>query len=133
MKQLNPTSAAGRRYFIQAGMLAVAYVFVLFGAIAVVNEVHPTGIARYALLLAPVIPVGLLVPVIVRYFRDTDEFERRVMTESLAIAAAITALFSVTYGFLETAGLPHLSAWVTWAVVMISWAIARSVVASHYQ
>lgn len=133
MKQINPTAAATRRYYIQAGMLAAFYVFVLFGSLAIVNEVHPTGFARYALLLAPVVPVALLVPAIVRYFRDTDEFERRIMTESLAIAAAVTALFSVTYGFLEIAGLPHLSAWATWAVVMIAWAIARSIVARHYQ
>ena len=48
------------------------------------------------------------------------------------IAAAVTGLSSATYGFLELAGLPHLSAWVTWIVVMGSWAVARSVVARHY-
>lgn len=133
MKQLNPTSAASRRYLVQAGILAVVYVCVLFGSITFVDSVHPAGLVRYVVLLAPVVPVALLVPAIVRYFRDTDEFERRIMTESLAIAAAVTALLSVTYGFLESSGLPHPSAWVTWAVVMVSWAVARSVVARHYQ
>ncbi len=133
MKQLNPTQAAGRRYLLQFGLLMVAYVAVLFGSIAAVNATHPEGALRYALLLAPLVPVALLVPAIVGYFVDTDEFERRVMTESLAIAAAVTALIAVTYGFLEVAGLPRPSAWLTWVVLMGSWAVSRWVVARHYQ
>ncbi len=133
MKQLNPTQAAGRRYLLQFGLLMVAYVAVLFGAVATVNATHPVGLLRYAILIAPLVPVVLLVPTIVRYFVETDEFERRVMTESLAIAAAVTAVLSVTYGFLEVAGLPRPSAWLTWIVLMGAWGVARCVVARHYQ
>ena len=133
MKPANPTQAAGRRYMVQMGLLTAAYVAVLYAAIATVNAIHPTGLLRYALLLAPVVPVALIVPAIVRYFVATDDYERRVMTESLAIAAAVTALCAVTYGFLEIAGLPRPSAWLTWLVVMGSWAVARFVVARHYQ
>jgi len=118
---------------VQMGLLTAAYVAVLYAAIATVNAIHPTGLLRYALLLAPVVPVALIVPAIVRYFVATDDYERRVMTESLAIAAAVTALCAVTYGFLEIAGLPRPSAWLTWLVVMGSWAVARFVVARHYQ
>jgi hypothetical protein len=133
MKQLNPTQAAGRRYLAQLFVLMVVYVAVLFGAIAIVNAMHPTGALRYAILLVPLVPVVLLVPAILRYFVETDEFERRVMTESLAIAAAVTALLAVTYGFLEVAGLPRPSAWMTWIVLMGAWAVARFLVTRHYQ
>lgn len=133
MKQLNPTQAAGRRYLTQFFVFIAAYVAVLFAAIATVDALHPAGALRYAILLAPLVPVALLVPTILRYFVDTDEFERRVMTESLAIAAAVTALLAVTYGFLEVAGLPRPSAWLTWIVLMSAWAVARFLVGRHYQ
>jgi hypothetical protein len=103
---------------VQGAILLVLYVGVLSARISLANAFHPTGFVRYVLFLAPVVPVALLVPAIVRLLHDTDELERRVTTESLAIAAAVTALFAVTYGFLELAGLPHLSAWATWGVVM---------------
>jgi hypothetical protein len=133
MKPANPTQAAGRRYIVQMGILIGAYVAVLYGSIATVNALHPAGALRYLLYLAPVVPVALILPTIVRYFLATDDYERRVITESLAIAAAITALLAVTYGFLEAAGLPRPSAWITWFVLMGSWAVARFVVARHYQ
>lgn len=133
MKPANPTQAAGRRYLIQMGILTVAYIAVLYGSISAVNALHPAGLLRYLLYLVPLVPVALILPAIVRYFLATDDYERKVMTESLAIAAAVTAMCSVTYGFLETAGLPRPSAWLTWFVVMGSWAIARAVVARHYQ
>jgi hypothetical protein len=87
---------------------------------------------RYAVALLPLIPVATLVPIFIGYYRNTDEFERRMQAESLAIAGGVTAMLSVTYGFLEMAGLPHLSAWWTWAVLMVSWAIARPIVGRFY-
>lgn len=133
MKPVNPTQIAGRRYLIQMLVLSAAYVAVLYGSIATVNALHPTGLLRYLIYLAPAVPVVLILPAIVRYFLNTDDYERRLMTESLAIAAAVTALCAVTYGFLEIAGLPRPSAWLTWSVVMGSWLVARFVVGNHYQ
>src|ERR1700733_3749529 len=133
MNPETPTQTAGRRYIVQMGILIGAYVAVLYGSIATVNALHPAGALRYLLSLAPVVPVALILPTIVRYFLATDDYERRVITESLAIAAAITALLAVTYGFLEAAGLPRPAAGITWFVLMGSWSVARFVVARHYQ
>lgn len=133
MKQVNPTQTALRRYQVAGAILLAAYFVVLSSCVTLLKELHPVGGLRYLLCLAPVVPVALLVPAVVRYFRDTDEFERRLTTDSLAIAAAVTAILSVTYAFLELAGLPHLSAWITWTVLMFTWAIARCIVARRYQ
>jgi hypothetical protein len=128
----NPTTAACRRYQRQLFLMTVAYLVVLFAAVEILKHV-PVGPLRYVIALAPLVPVALLVPIVVRYFRETDEFERRLQTESLAIAAGVTAMLSVTYGFLEVGGLPHPSAWWTWCILMISWAIARPIVGRFYQ
>src|SRR5579862_1056036 len=121
MKTANPTQLAQRRYLAGFTIGMVAYVAVLFAAMSLVNHYQPQGLLRYLLLLVPLVPVAFVFAIAVRFYRDTDEFEQRIMTESLAIAAVVTAALSVTYGFLENTGLPRLSAWWTWAVVMGSW------------
>ena len=42
---------------------------------------------------------------------------RRFLLESVALAAAITAGLTFTYGFLETAGFPRLSMFSVWCVL----------------
>jgi len=131
--RLNPTVAATRRYTAGLAAAMAGYVVVLFVTVWTIRHYDPQGVLRYVLALAPLVPIALIVPIGVRYFRDTDEFERRMMTESLAIAAGVTALLSATYAFLENAGLPPLSAWWTWSVLMGSWAIARMTVCRRYR
>jgi hypothetical protein len=129
----NPTTRASRRYVVQLSIAMSLYVLLLVGSILAVQRLNVEGAWRYLLILLPLLPVAAIVPAVVRYVRDTDEFERQLTTESLAIAAGVTAVFSVTYGFLESAGLPHLSAWYTWLVVMGSWGVARVALRWRYR
>lgn len=130
--QTNPTVQACRRYIRQMAVMTLAYLIILYFAVTALKHV-PAGPLHYVLALLPLIPVVLLVPIFIGYYRNTDEFERRMQSESLAIAGGITAMLSVTYGFLEVAGWPHPSAWATWMVFMISWAIARPIVGRYYR
>jgi hypothetical protein len=130
---VNPTKRAARTYLIQFSVAMALYVIVLVAALAVIGHFGLTGSLRFTLLLLPLIPVFAMVPVVLRYYRDTDEFERRLTSESLAIAAAITAVYSVTCGFLEIAGVAKLSAFYTWIVVMGSWFFARLVLRLRYR
>jgi hypothetical protein len=132
MKTINPTKVAARSYRIQLAVTMGLYVAILIASIEALNRLNPQGALRYALILAPLVPVALLVPAVVNYFRNSDELERRIVTEAFAIGAAVTAMLSVTYGFLENAGLPHLSAWWTWTVVMGVSAIARIALNRRY-
>jgi O-antigen/teichoic acid export membrane protein len=102
-----------------------AYAVVLFSTIGAINHFNPTGALRTLLALAPIVPIGFLIPAMARYFRESDELERRIMTEAFALGAGTTAILALTYGFLENTGLPHLSAWWTWTVVMGASLLAR--------
>lgn len=133
MKDANPTLSASHRHLRGFSVAMAAYVIVILLTVTYVNRVEPQGAIRYLAILSPLVPIGFMAATLVRFFRDTDEFQRRVVTESLAIAAGVTAILAVTYGFLESTGLPHPSAWVTWIVVMGSWAVARVFVARRYR
>jgi amino acid transporter len=130
---VNPTSIAARRYKIQLTVTMAAYAVVLFASLSAIGRFNPHGLAYTLLALAPIVPVAFLIPAIARYFRDSDEMERRIVTESFAIGAGTTAILALTYGFLENAGLPHLSAWWTWTVVMGASFAARLFLNKRYQ
>ncbi len=131
MNAPNPTREATRRYTVEILVCMVAYLAILFPAIWALNS-GITGPLRIVIALAPVVPVIFVFVAVLRYFAKTDEFERRVLLESLGIAGVMTALLAVTYAFLENAGLPHLSAWWTWAAFMGSWLIGRLIVSRYY-
>lgn len=49
--------------------------------------------------------------VVYRHFQRIDEFLRRRMLESLAVAGAFTLVSTLAYGLFETAGFPKISIW----------------------
>lgn len=107
------------------------YLRELFGAIAiygllltlsiVFGKSMPHGPARTLVLASPVIGVALAVWAIVRQMRRVDEFVRLVTLQNIAIAAAVTASLTFSYGFLELAGFPRLSMFVVWPLMGASW------------
>lgn len=81
------------------------------------------GMARTLALASPMIGVLLVIWAIARHFRRVDEFIRQTTLESMAIAAAVTAGLSFTYGFLETAGYPRLSMFIVLPVMFGVWGV----------
>ena len=117
---------AKRRYFIELGIAMVLYVAVLSVSLKVGGPM-PESTLRTLLLLAPIVPIGLAIWVIARAFRRMDEFVRLQSLESIAIAAAVTAGWTLTYGFLENAGLPRLSMFWVWTVMGSVWGVVAIV------
>ena len=79
------------------------------------------GLAKTVVTLLPALPVFLTVWVIARQFRRADEFIRMRSLESIAVAAAVTAGLTFTYGFLENIGYPRLSMFWVWGIMGITW------------
>ncbi|MBV9270050.1 MAG: hypothetical protein JO165_03090 [Candidatus Eremiobacteraeota bacterium] len=132
MKSANPTDAARRRYFLEIAGSMAAYVVILVASIHVLNG-GLTNPWRTIVALTPVIPVVLVFVSLVRFMLSIDELQRQIQLESMAFAAGFTALAAVTYGFLETAGFPRPSAWLTYVVVMVAWGIAVPIVTRRYK
>lgn len=75
------------------------------------------GLARTLVLLSPMIGFCAALWVIARHFGRIDEYLRMRLLENVALAAAITAGLTFSYGFLETAGYPKLSMFTVWCVL----------------
>ena len=77
----------------------------------------PEGLLRTLVLLSPMIGFFAALWVIARHFGRIDEYQRMRMLENVALASAVTAGLTFTYGFLETAGYPKLSMFTVWIVL----------------
>jgi hypothetical protein len=109
-----------KRYRLELGAAMVVYAVVLVGSIHFGRPMQP-GAARTLLLMSPAIPLMFATWAIVRQFGRMDEFVRLRSLENFAIAAAVTACVSFTYGFLEGAGFPKLSMFWVWGLMGLTW------------
>ncbi|QOY92416.1 hypothetical protein IM543_12280 [Massilia sp. UMI-21] len=85
------------------------------------------GLGRTLVLLSPMIGFALALWAIARHFGRIDEYVRMRLLENVALAAAITAGLTFSYGFLETAGYPKLSMFVVWCVLCGATALVQLV------
>ncbi|WP_219268316.1 hypothetical protein [Pseudomonas sp. Xaverov 259] len=93
----------------------------------------PDGAAKIALALLPVIPMIAMAVSIIRRLNSMDELGRKIQLEALAVAFVCTALTTFSYGFLETAGLPRLSAFMVWPIMGGVWCVATIIGTRRYQ
>jgi hypothetical protein len=94
---------------------------------------HPAAPERVGVALVPVLPVTLALVAILRSFGRADELQRRNLLEALAFAFAGTALFVITYGFLESAGFAPLGAWPVWVVMGALWLVGSLIARWRYR
>ncbi|WP_313699703.1 hypothetical protein [Achromobacter sp.] len=117
---------AKRRYFKELGFSMALYAVLLAGALRLSLDMQP-GALRTVVLLTPMLAFLLALRAVVRAVRQSDEFIRKTTLEHLAIAAAVTAGVTFTYGFLEIAGFPKLSMFVVWPLMGGVWALTTIV------
>jgi hypothetical protein len=99
--------AVARRYRREMILASLAYVGVIFISVYVARHFTPPRWVSVGMALASAAPVFMMLRAYGRFFEGLDEFQRRVQSDALAIAAAIVGFAAMTYGFLESfAGFP---------------------------
>jgi hypothetical protein len=106
----------GKAYMRELVASIVLYTVLLMAAIRW-GRPMPEGLLRTLVLLSPMIGFFAALWVIARHFGRIDEYQRMRMLENVALASAVTAGLTFTYGFLETAGYPKLSMFTVWIVL----------------
>ncbi len=106
----------GKAYVRELVGSLILYTLLLMAAIRWGRPMEE-GLARTLVLISPMIGFGIALWAMARHFGRVDEFIRMRLLENVALAAAITAGLSFTYGFLETAGYPKLSMFTVWCVL----------------
>jgi uncharacterized membrane protein YoaT (DUF817 family) len=129
-KEMNPKM---RQYANElAGALAI-YAALLIASIYLTRTLHPGGLARYAIVLAPMLGIVGCVWAIIRQLRRLDELQRRVQLEGLAISFAVSAFGSLAWGFAESAGAPQLPTFLIWPIMAALWVVGGFIAHRRYR
>ena len=108
----------------------VALILLLGANALCIPAAQAAATRKMLLMIPPVIAILLMGIVILRHYRRIDEFLRREMVQSMAVAAAFTYAWTTCYGVCEIAGFPRISIWWVWGsmtVVMNLWLFGKGV------
>ncbi len=109
-----------RRYLIEIMAAHALFFLVLFLSMWAWPHMLP-GLVRTLVTCAPILPVLLMLAAVVRFYSVADEYQRHGMLENWALTAAVTFLWTFTYGLLERSGLPALNlVWICPAMGLTS-------------
>ena len=111
-----------RTYHKELGLSLVVYALLLVASIRYGRPMDD-GPLRTAVLLAPMLGFGLMIRAAARQLARVDEYIRQYTLENIALAAAITAALTFSYGFLETAGYPRLTMFSVWIALGSAWLV----------
>ncbi|HEX6251909.1 MAG TPA: hypothetical protein VFZ56_10795 [Gemmatimonadaceae bacterium] len=109
------------RVLLSAGTLLTAVVLVSWSL-----DTHQwADRPRLALVLVPVVVAMWTIYEYVRMVRTADEFQRRVMLESFAIAFPVALLLGMTVEYLQKGGfMMGIDVGRLWPVQALVWAVA---------
>lgn len=105
---------------IQFGFAILAYLMFLVGSVTVVAA-NPSASWRYWVAILPVVPAGVVIWLTVRQLGRLDEVQKRTQMQAIGLALAATGLVTFGYGFLEGAGLPHMSPTFVLPMMTLFW------------
>ena len=107
---------------IEFGLITLAYLMVLVGSVTVLQS-NPEAPWRYYVAVLPLIPAAFLIWLFVRSLSRLDETQKRIQVQAFGVVIAATALLTFGYGFLEGAGMPHLSWTYVLPLMAVLWAL----------
>ena len=86
------------------------------------------------LALVPVVPAVLAALAVIDRMRLLDELQRRIQAEGIQFSFLITAILTLSYGFLESfAHFPRLSMSLVMPVLVSTWAVGLAIASYRYR
>jgi hypothetical protein len=121
-----------RRYVAELGAAIIGYSLLLFVSVYIERTMALSPLARYVVLLLPMIGAAAAAWAILRHVRRLDELQQRSTLESLAFSFAITAFGTFAWGFAEVAGAPKLPTFSIWPIMAVLWIVGGFIARSRY-
>ena len=123
-----------RRYTRDMLIAGALYTAVVFAAVALLNRIELSRSLMVLAAIAPLAPALLMLRAYLMLYRALDEFQRRLQSEAIVIAAGVVGFAAFAYGFLEEwAGFPHVGLiWILPALIQ-TWWIASVLIRRRYR
>ena len=108
------------------------YTVVLIATIGRVDDAEP-GLVKFALALAPVLPLLLAFWAIMRQYNRSDELHKRMAREAFAMGAIIFGWLLIILGFAENGGVPKIPMIFLAPLLLALWGICTPIVQRWYK
>jgi hypothetical protein len=125
-------TSASKAYIREFGLAMLAYAVVLPTTMSLIEN-HPDAHWRYAVALAPVVPLVFALIAMLRFFGRIDELARKIQLEAFAVAAGATGIATFAYGMLQNVGLPPVNLTLVLPFTILVWGVAAAISARKYQ
>lgn len=122
-----------QKYAKEFGMAMIAYTIIVVISLRILGAGIESQTLRALISISPIIPLIAVCWTILRNIRRSDELQRAIQVEALAIALAGTAILTMGYGFLENVGYPRLTMFVVWPVIAVLWTISLFISTRRYK
>jgi hypothetical protein len=121
-----------KRYYLEFGGSMAAYSATVPLSIWLLRG-HEHTVLGYGLAFLPIIPSAFAMWAFMRFFRGLDELQRRIQLEAVAFSFLATCLITLTWAFLQNAGLPRFDvSWVAPLLIML-WGIGLGIAKRRYE
>jgi hypothetical protein len=117
---------------LEFGLAILAYLMVLVGSVTVV-QANPSAGWRYYVAVLPVVPAALVIWMFVRALTRLDEMQKRIHLQAFGFSLGATGLVTFGYGFLEGAGMPHLSWTYVLPLMAVLWGVGAAIFTWRYR
>lgn len=120
------------RYTVQVFGLMATYSVLLLLSMWLLKKIPPNG-WRIPVAVLPVIPLLFVVWSVIHFIRTTDELQKSIHQEAVTFSSLVTAVVTMTYGFLENAGLPQISVLYVPVLMCCLWGIGAGIASRKYR
>lgn len=121
-----------RRYTLRVIGLMVMYTILLFVSIWVLPKISITP-WRVPIAVLPAVPLLFVVWSAIQFIRTLDELQKTIHVEAITFSFLLTAVLTLTYGFLENAGLPQIPILYVPLVMCVLWGVGAGIASRKYR
>lgn len=123
----------GMKRYVRGLTLAMLFYVVCVPVVIWSMEQMADSPWRYAIAVAPVVPILLGLRVFLGLLDDIDELQRRIQLSGIAFAAGMTGVITFAYGWLEVAGMPPLPMLWVFPLMIGLWGVGLAIANKRYQ
>jgi O-antigen/teichoic acid export membrane protein len=117
----------------QLSLLSIAWALTVVAASALLVTLDLAPPLQWLLVLAPSVVAYFVLRAYLRFLRMTDEMQRRIQIEGLAVGFGVGFAFANAYLVAEAAGAPPLNLAILILVMTIGWGSGNFFAVKRYQ
>jgi hypothetical protein len=120
------------QHYIRDSLLAAgAHIILAYVSIMLLKQTSATAL-RYLIAILPMLPLIFAFRSFLHQLAHMDELQQRIQLQAIGFATGATGMITLTYGYLENAGLPQLSMIWIFPLICLLWAGASWAMTRRY-